>query len=745
MNTNLDIIAKELYGKIQTRFPDIQMGDENAKVLSKKEDIPKARFFEFEYEEGGEPLGTVAITLDADDGVVVQVSGEFVDGSNDVPRHRAYKFIRSFRQFAKDRLLKFDIQNLGKSNLDKRDYHFQAKRKELPMEPIMESKLYGTTKMSYQDLGEATLIIKHSQPINPELAAGRTMHIDSIYVENSQGERFRYPSKHLNGARALAEHIKAGGNPYDSIGKHICSLSEELAGLRKFKNYVSRQEQISEAMGNVTSRVLERIEEIKKQVQMLQRPAYYESFAEAFQAQDEQMIPEEIANDLIDRLTIRTFNEDLKSIFPYIYKFVDESELPVLELDADDLLGEKMEEETCDDCHKDPCECDDDAEKTDESLDLFADYESAIDRLMEQDDLFSPNKSAQQSAIEKFNDVMSQELKPGPGGVNAVESLKGLIDDPELMDELKKADPQLDVRAVIQQWIYDNTDKFDSAEIVNQLKFSGSDSAPQAPEAPTEPLKTATTDITTPPVGAPGASAGGAPQATTPPPEGMDVAAGLTPPPANVAEGIMTALRKAKAAGATLETQLDFGYGVKTIAEIIEDCGCAPHDVGYATGADMGGEGGLDAMLKYISGFYSKEEGNFPLGGTRIKIKVKKEFDDGAFQDASEDDLMKVMRFIEKKDPSSNEHDHIMKLAGMRPHNDSGHMELHEYHLKDMEQKLKRMKEQMPSMDDHHHTKMKMSHQPEITSDPVDSEILDPHEQGHGVAHFLKKLDQIGT
>ena len=168
MNTNLDIIAKELYGKIQTRFPDIQMGDENAKVLSKKEDIPKARFFEFEYEEGGEPLGTVAITLDADDGVVVQVSGEFVDGSNDVPRHRAYKFIRSFRQFAKDRLLKFDIQNLGKSNLDKRDYHFQAKRKELPMEPIMESKLYGTTKMSYQDLGEATLIIKHSQPINPE-------------------------------------------------------------------------------------------------------------------------------------------------------------------------------------------------------------------------------------------------------------------------------------------------------------------------------------------------------------------------------------------------------------------------------------------------------------------------------------------------------------------------------------------------------------------------------------------------
>ena len=807
MNTNLDIIAKELYGKIQTRFQDIQMGDENAKVLSKKEDIPKARFFEFEYDEGGESLGTVAITLDEDDGVVVQVSGELVDGANGVPRHRAYKFIRSFRQFAKDRLLKFDIQNLGKSNLDKRDYHFQAKRKEIPMEPIMESKLYGTTKMSYQDLGEATLIIRHSQPINPELAAGRTMHIESIYVENAHGERFRYPSKHLNGARALAEHIKAGGNPYDSIGKHICSLSEELAGLRKFKNYVSRQEQISEAMGNVTNRVLERIEEIKKQVQMLQRPAYYESFAEAFEDQEEQMIPEEIANDLIDRLTIRTFNEDLKAIFPYIYKFVDESELPVLELDADDLLdeagdGSRPHGMTTDwhkryqehkSRHDDYVDSGDHAnadkagktarlaaqehhketgkkipgaeqfdvyenlQSADESLDLFADYESAIDRLMEQDDLFSPNKSAQQSAIEKFNDVMSQELKPGPGGVNAVESLKGLIDDPELMDELKKADPELDVRALIQQWIYDNTDKFDAPEIVNQLKFSGSDTTPTptkpAPIAneplPAEPLPATPTAGGTPPVdGALGAEAGGAP--AVPPPAGLDTAAGLTPPPDQttpVAEGIMNALRKAKAAGATLETQLDFGYGVKTIGEIIEDCGCAPHDVGYDAEPTEPEAGGLDAMLKYISGFYSKEEGNFPLGGTRIKIKVKKEFDDGAFPDASEDDLMKLMQFIEKKDPSSNEHDHIIKLAGVRSQGHqmpSGHMEMNEWHLKDMEDKIKKMKECMPSMDDHHHEKIKMSHQPEITADPVDAEILNPQHEGNDVRHFLRKLDQLG-
>ena len=49
MDNNLDQVAKDLYGKIQTRFPKIKLGDENAEVLSKKIDIPKARFFEFAY------------------------------------------------------------------------------------------------------------------------------------------------------------------------------------------------------------------------------------------------------------------------------------------------------------------------------------------------------------------------------------------------------------------------------------------------------------------------------------------------------------------------------------------------------------------------------------------------------------------------------------------------------------------------------------------------------------------------
>ena len=507
MDANLDKIALDLYGKIQNRFPNIKIGDEHGEVLSKKQDIPRARFFEFEYEEDGEPLGTIAINLDQDDGVVVQISGDLVNDNDNSNHHGAFKFIRSFKQFAKNRLLNFKIENTGKSGLDKRDYSFIAKRKELPVmptaQPVMESKFYGTNRISYQDLGEARLIIKHSQPINPEFAAGRTMHIENIYVENAVGERFRYPFKHINGARALAEHVKAGGNPYDSIGQHITGLSEELAGLRKFKNYVGRQEQLSEAMSSVTGRVLERIEEIKKEVTSLQRESYYKTFAESYTATEEQILPEELVNDLIDRLTIRTFNEELKSVFPYIAKFIDESELPVLEVGVDDLLSDsynpnsvsaehrrKLEKSYEDTLKKKAEEGDESAKKRlqalqdkkermrndyndrmeRESYDPESQFENFMDSIIseDKDEIFSPNKDAKNVAIQKLNKIMSQELKGGPDGVNAVGSLKGLIDDPEFLLSLRDIDADLDVRPLIQQFVLQQ-----DPEVASQLQFGG--------------------------------------------------------------------------------------------------------------------------------------------------------------------------------------------------------------------------------------------------------------------------------
>jgi len=697
MDANLDKIALDLYGKIQTRFSDITIGDENANVLSKKTDIPKARFFEFEYKEDGEDIGTVAITLDADDGIVIEVSGDIVEKQHP----GAFKFIRSFRKFAKNRLLNYDVQRMGKSNLDKRDYQFRAKVKD---NTIMENKLFGTARISYQDLGEARLVIKHSQPVNTELAAGRTQHIEAIYIENAGGERFRYPTKHINGARALAEHIKHGGHPYDGIGQHICGLSEELASLRKFKNYVGRQTQLSEAMGEVTSKVVERIESVKKEIHNLQRAAYYEQFAESFESQDEQLIPEAVMDDWIDRLTIRTFNEELKSVFPYIYRLVDETQLPVKELTADDLLAEDDKEDVAP-WFKDKAEQDTDKKQSafkkphnpnrtgkdaakalahkgipkTETMDPEDQFENFMNGIVEGDDeglgIFDKNEKVRNTAVQELNRIFQSPMTGGPGAnINIIDTLSKYLPEVDPMtgealfplDELKKADPELDVRATVQlelERIAQNND--DIARILNSnaIDFSGGEEVggknAEAPAPAPAPQAAA-------PEPAPEAPAP-APQAAVPEPAPEEQLAG---PVAESVASLKAKLIKAVECGAGPDTELDFGHRKMSLFSALQECGINPASVGFKSQ-----ESGVQEILKSISGFWNRDatitEGNFTIGPTRVITKIISNFKNGNYENATKEDVSRVIHMVKKMDPPSSvnqqgdELGHIKHLSGM--------------------------------------------------------------------------------
>ena len=673
MDANLDNIAKELYGKIQTRFPSIKIGSEDGKVLSKKEQVPQARFFEFEYSEGGNPLGTITMKLDQDDGLVVQMSGDLTSDNGADTSHNAFRWIRSFRQFAKDRLLKFDAVNMGKSNLDKRDYEFQAKSGEGNM---MESKLFGTAKVSYQDLGEARLIIKHSQPVNTELAAGRTMHIESIYIENAGGERFKFPFKSINGARALAEHIKAGGNPYDSIGQHVIGLSEELASLRKFKNYVGRQEQLSEAMGDITSKVMERIDQIKETIHKLQRPTYYKEFAESFEAHEEQMIPEDVMSDWVDRLTIRTFNEELTAVFPYIYKLVDGIELPVKELGFDDLLSETEEEVAIEDETTEGYTADDAEQELEEFFNQVVSEEEN-----EPNRLFSDNDAVQQKAIEDLNAIFkSGQLDNGGDGLNAIQTLKGIIDDEQLASQLKDIDSDLDVTAVIQAFLTSYDDEHNT-DIAQKVDFNGDGDQASGAEAPASPAVAAAPEApaapATPPAAPDATAAAPAPEEETPAPvaeshddidppwDTSDNEPHFKKPAKNPIDrvqalrnrGLKAAIAKAAKAGAGLDTVFTAGGKTMTLHDAIEECGMTPMECGFESNGATPEE-----MQKFLSGFWNREERNFTIGGERAKIKLEKQF-----PDANPELLQKMFSFIDKVDPGQGGHEQhdVLRLAGV--------------------------------------------------------------------------------
>jgi hypothetical protein len=323
---NLDTVAEELFNKIRGRFPSVTIGDSTAAVTNKPSD---ARFLEFEFSAGKK----VSVTLD-EDSLTIMYSKSLFNETETSLKSKWYDFLKEIRVFAKKRMLNFDTRDITKSNLDKRDYEYLSREKQMS-----ESKMYGTSRTSYQDIGSARMIVKHANPINQEAPAGRTQQVHSIYIESADGERFKYPYRHLNGARAMSKHVAEGGTPYDTFGKHITGLSEELSKLRKFKTYMNRSNVMAEGLAGYMDIVNERLEAVKKDIFNLQKDSYYKEAVENHTETVLEDVPEDLSNSWIDELTIRQFNEELKGVFPYIYRLVSEANA-VEELGPEDLLGE---------------------------------------------------------------------------------------------------------------------------------------------------------------------------------------------------------------------------------------------------------------------------------------------------------------------------------------------------------------------------------------------------------------------
>ena len=325
-----DKIGEDLFNKIRGRFPEVTIGDETGTVTNEP---TRARFFDFDYQG----LGKVSVSISEDEGLTVIYSKDFISNEDEQTQQQWYNFLKELRVFSKKRMLDYSVRDITKSNLNKRDYKFLAKNSE--EEKMTESKLYGSSRISYQRVGEARIMIKHTENINTESTTGRTQKIGAIYIESTNGERFKYPYKHLSGARAMAMHVSEGGNAYDDFGKHITGLSEELSKLRKFKTYMGRSAVMAESLAGYMDIVKERISTVKKTIESLQKPAYYKETFEAFETPVLEDVPSDVAENWIDELTIKQFNEELQDIFPYIYNLVKEG-TKAKELGPDDLVDE---------------------------------------------------------------------------------------------------------------------------------------------------------------------------------------------------------------------------------------------------------------------------------------------------------------------------------------------------------------------------------------------------------------------
>jgi len=457
----VDNIATDLFYKIRSRFSGLKLGTSEGTITINPE---QARFFDFDYMDGGNPLGHVTVSLAEENSMKVYFSTGITESMEGGQKQKWYGFLKELRQFAKRRLMAFDTRDIAKDNLDKRDFAFLSQyNKPQPQtnqqivtpvgENIMsESTMYGTKTMSYQKLLDTRLIVKHSHALTDDQQPGaRTRNISALFVENQDGERFKYPFIHLAGARAMQRHVANGGFPYDEIGKSIINMSEEIAQLKSFSNYVVRNDLMNSDTNDLVSRSQSRLNTLREQIAKLAKQKHYASYVENYQTQAPLEIPQSVVEQFKDQFTVKSFKENIASVFPILYRLQQENSIGY-----DDIVAET--------------EINDQAEIVeDESEHELNRFESWILNLGEVSSIQSEDEDEKTQAIQNLQELVSQNFPAGVDGTNAIESLKGIIEDPDLFRSIKeqaKQDPDGCVRPLIKDWLEQN-----APEALEQLDF----------------------------------------------------------------------------------------------------------------------------------------------------------------------------------------------------------------------------------------------------------------------------------
>ena len=272
---------------------------------------------------------------------------------------------------------------------------------------------YGTRKISYVgEQTEARLVIKHNKMIGED--DKRYRYVESLFIETALGERFKLPFVKLSGGRAMLEHVKQGGRPYDIRGQHINEIVSEMAVLSRFNR--ASQQRVFEG---VTQELVETAQHYYSELRgNLQHMATGRGYTQYF----ESWTPADIGDET-------ALVEDLKTMF--IEQTLDariEAALPTLA--KIQQRGNAMKEAQI--------------------------FENWANQIMEGTWALPDTPEAQA----KLDELMSQELIVGPDATNAKEQLYDVIGDDKLFDilaDLAEQDPRAncwddtDVQARLQE------------------------------------------------------------------------------------------------------------------------------------------------------------------------------------------------------------------------------------------------------------------------------------------------------
>ena len=331
--------SQDLFNKIRSQFTNIRLGDENGAATA---DPGSAVFFEFEFQEDADTFGSVSVSIADGDTMKVFYNRNLVDKIDEDSKDEWYAFLKELKDFAVEHQLRFDVRDITKNNLTKQDYENLAdtnktvntdgmseelnritKLAGVEKAPVAEG-LTGTSKSSFENLNKTKLIIRHKGKVDETVPGSRSRQIQSLYIENEDGERFKYPLTHLAGARAMQRHVSNGGRPHDEFGEHIVATSEDIAKLNSFSRYVTNKDQLNDNAGNIIEQTKMKLENLRGYMKNIAKQSHYEAASNDFKTADEQVLDDETVAKLREKFTMKNLDNRVEDALPLINRIMSE-------------------------------------------------------------------------------------------------------------------------------------------------------------------------------------------------------------------------------------------------------------------------------------------------------------------------------------------------------------------------------------------------------------------------------------
>ena len=328
--------SQDLFNKIRSQFSNIKIGDESGGATA---DPSQAVFFEFEFQPDSDTFGSVSVSIADGENMKVFYNRDLVDKIDEDSKDEWYAFLKEMKDFAVEHSLRFDVRDITKSNLTKQDYQNIADTNKTVNTDEMSEELAritelagvnegltGTARRSYENLDKTRLIIRHTGSVDENVPGARSRQIQSLYIENEDGERFKYPLTHLAGARAMTRHVANGGRPHDEFGQHIIQTSEDIAKLNSFSRFVSNKDQLNDNAGDIIEQTKLKLENLREYMRNLSKQGHYDTASKDFKTADEVVLDDETANTYKDKFTMKNLDSRVEDALPIIHRIMSEIE-----------------------------------------------------------------------------------------------------------------------------------------------------------------------------------------------------------------------------------------------------------------------------------------------------------------------------------------------------------------------------------------------------------------------------------